>query len=148
MMMQPPAPGPPVEKQIAFDMIRRSARVAPLLVVGAGLGWGLDGALSSAYAIVLVLVNFALSAGMLSWAARVSLGMLMGTALFGYLLRLALVFVAVYAVKDAAWVDLVPLGFTIVVTHLGLLIWETRYVSASLAFPALKPTEKKGVEPS
>ena len=34
---------------------------------------------------------------------------------------------------------LVPFGVTIIVTHLGLLFWETRYVSASLAFPALKP---------
>ncbi|MEY4224878.1 MAG: hypothetical protein RIS33_1812, partial [Actinomycetota bacterium] len=31
------------------------------------------------------------------------------------------------------------LGFTIIVTHLGLLVWEMRYVAASLAFPALKP---------
>ena len=29
------------------------------------------------------------------------------------------------------------------VTHLGLLFWELRYVSASLAFPGLKPTTDK-----
>jgi hypothetical protein len=28
------------------------------------------------------------------------------------------------------------------VASLGLLFWETRYVSASLAFPGLKPTSK------
>ena len=33
-----------------------------------------------------------------------------------------------------------PLGLTLIVTHLGLLIWETRHVSASLAYPGLKPT--------
>ena len=38
-----------------------------------------------------------------------------------------------------------PLAFTLVITHLGLLIWETRHVSASLAFPALKPRAQKGV---
>ena len=38
-----------------------------------------------------------------------------------------------------SWAGPVPLGLTVVVTHLGLLIWETRYVSASLAFPVLKP---------
>ena len=32
------------------------------------------------------------------------------------------------------------LGLTIIVTHLGLLFWELRYVSASLAFPGLKPS--------
>ena len=34
---------------------------------------------------------------------------------------------------------LVALGLTLIVTHLGLLLWELRYVSASLAFPGLKP---------
>jgi len=38
----------------------------------------------------------------------------------------------------------VPLALTIGVTHLGLLIWETRYVSASLAYPGLKPRIEKG----
>jgi hypothetical protein len=42
-------------------------------------------------------------------------------------------------VRDAGWVELVPLGLTLIVTHLGLLAWEARSVSASLAFPALKP---------
>ena len=31
---------------------------------------------------------------------------------------------------------------SIIVTHLGLLLWETKYVSASLAFPGLKPSKK------
>ena len=48
-----------------------------------------------------------------------------------------------FAVRNAAWVDLLALGLTLVVTHLGLLFWETRYVSASLAFPGLKPTAAK-----
>lgn len=38
---------------------------------------------------------------------------------------------------------LVPFGVTIVVAHLGLLFWETKYISASLAFPALKPKQPK-----
>jgi hypothetical protein len=32
------------------------------------------------------------------------------------------------------------LGIAVVATHVGLLIWEARYLSVSLAFPALKPT--------
>jgi len=31
---------------------------------------------------------------------------------------------------------------TLIVTHLGLLFWELRYVSGSLAYPGLKPTKK------
>ena len=84
---------------------------------------------------------FALAAALLSWTARISLGLMMGAALFGYLLRLGLVFLAVWLVVDQPWVDVVPLGLTLIITHLGLLAWELRYVSASLAFPGLKPGE-------
>ncbi|MDA0372102.1 MAG: ATP synthase subunit I, partial [Actinobacteria bacterium] len=62
-----------------------------------------------------------------------------GAVLFGYLARLGLIFLAVILVRDASWISLTALGLTIIVTHLGLLVWEMRYVAASLAFPALKP---------
>lgn len=133
--------GPAPEGIIARDMVRRALPVAPVLIVLAAIPWGVAGALSAAYAVVLVCLNFALAAALLTGAARVSLGLLMGAALFGYLARLALLFGAVILVKDAGWVNLWSLGLTLLVTHLGLLFWETRYVSASLAFPALKPKE-------
>jgi hypothetical protein len=61
--------------------------------------------------------------------------MLMAAALFGYVFRLALVTAAVFAVHEQSWVAMLPLGLTIIVTHLGLLFWETRYVSLTLAYP-------------
>lgn len=135
--------GPAVETEIAWDMLRRGAWAAPVLMAAAGVGWGLDGALSAGYGMLVVAVNFVLAASMLAWTARISLGLMMGTALFGYLVRLGLIFLAVMLVKDAAWVDLVPLGLTLIVTHLGLLFWELRHVSASLAHPGLKPVTKE-----
>ena len=39
--------------------------------------------------------------------------------------------------------NMTALGICVLVTHLGLLFWELRYVSASLAFPGLKPTTDK-----
>jgi hypothetical protein len=71
---------------------------------------------------------------------RISVGVMMAAVLFGFLLRLGVICVAVFLVKDADWVELVPLGLTIIVTHVGLLFWELRYVSASLAFPGLQPS--------
>ena len=127
------------EVEIARDMARRSLPLAPVLILASGLIWGLDGALSSAYAIALVVINFVLAAAIMNWAIKISLHALMGAVLAGYVLRLALITVAVLAVKDQPWAELVPLGITLIVTHLGLLIWETRYVSASLAYPGLKP---------
>ena len=133
-------PGPAVEAEVAMDMAKRSLPALPVVVLVAGLIWGPDGAASGAFAVALVLVNLALSAALLGWAARISLALLMAAALGGFALRLLLLTAVVWAVKDQAWVDITALGFTLIVTHLGLLIWETRHVSASLAYPALKPT--------
>jgi hypothetical protein len=63
----------------------------------------------------------------------------MGVALFGYIGRLALITAAVLAISGQSWFSPIPLCATLVLTHLGLLIRETRYVSASLAYPGLKP---------
>jgi hypothetical protein len=65
---------------------------------------------------------------------------MMGAILFGYLIRLAMLFLAVYLVKDAGWISRPALGLTIIVSHLGLLAWELKYVAASLAYPGLKPS--------
>lgn len=134
-----------MERQIAVDILRRGLLVAPLVVGAAWLLWGAKGAGSAAFAVVLVVGNFVLSAAMLSWAARISPTFLAGAALGGYVLRLGLITVVVLAVRSEPWVDLVPLGLTLIVAHLGLLIWEAKHVSASLAFPALRP-ESGGAE--
>jgi hypothetical protein len=137
--------GPDVERQVAADLARRGVLVSPVLIgIGAAI-WGVHGALSTAYGVALVLANFALAALVMSWAARVSLTAMAVAALGGYVVRLALVSIAVLAVIHQSWVSPVPLALTIGVTHLGLLWWETRYVSATLAFPGLKPRNQKGV---
>jgi hypothetical protein len=135
--------GPAPERQVALDMVRRALPFAPVIVVLAALPWGLAGAASAGFAVVLVVVNFLLAAWMLGAAARISYALVMAAALFGYLIRLGLIFLAVFAVKDASWVEPLPLGLTLIVTHLGLLLWELRYVSASLAYPGLKPVTKE-----
>ena len=131
--------GPDPERQIAFDMLRRGLPVLPVLVVAGAIGWGVDGALSALFGVALVLANFVLSAVMLAWAAKRGPAMLMGTALGGFVLRMALLVVAVALVRDQSWLEVVPLGITVLVTHVGLLAWESRHVSASLAYPGLKP---------
>ena len=128
------------EVQISRDMIRRGLIVGPVLIAICGVVWGMDGAWSSAYGVVLVLVNFAIAAGLIAGTARISLGLMMGAILFGYLIRLGLVLLAFVLVKDASWMSRPALGLTVIVTHLGLLVWELKYVAASLAYPGLKPS--------
>jgi hypothetical protein len=138
---------PAVERDLAFDMLKRAVWVAPLILLAAALVWGADGASSALVAIGLVLVNLVLAAVALSWAARRSLTLLMAVALGGFAVRMGLVTAALMVVKDEPWIDLVALGVTVLVTHLGLLFWELRYVSATLAFPGLKPGHKEAVQP-
>jgi hypothetical protein len=137
--MTAPLPGPAPEVSVSNDMIKRGLVVAPLLIGICGLIWGVNGASSSAYAIAIVLVNFAMAAGIVAVTAKISLRMMMASILFGYLVRLGLIFLAVYLVKDAGWISLPALGATIIFTHLGLLVWELKYVAMSLAYPGLKP---------
>lgn len=131
--------GPAPEVQISRDMIRRGLIVAPALIAVCGVFWKMQGVSSSAYGIAIVLFNFAVAAGLIAVTARISLGLMMGAILFGYLIRLGLVFLAFYLVKDLGWISRPALGLTIIVTHLGLLAWELKYVAASLAYPGLKP---------
>lgn len=131
--------GPAPEVAVTKDMVKRGLVVAPVLIAVCAVIWGLNGAYSSAYAIALVLVNFALAAALVAVTARISLGLMMGAVLFGYLVRLGLILVAVLVVRDAGWISLPALGATIIVTHLGLLVWEMKFVALSLAHPGLKP---------
>lgn len=138
------APAPAVaggapEAVIARDLVRRGLPFTPLVMVLGAVVAGTAGALSAGFAVALVFGNFLLSAALIAGAARISLALVMAAVLFGYLLRLGVITAAVLLVKDQGWVHLPVLGVTLVVTHLGLLFWETRHVSASLAFPTLTP---------
>jgi hypothetical protein len=130
--------GPAPEVAVSNDMIKRGLVVAPIIIAVCGVIWGANGAFSSAYAVAIVLLNFALAAVMIASAARISVGLMMAATLFGYLIRLALIFLAVWIVKDSSWISLPALGSTIIITHLGLLFWEMKYVALSLSQPGLK----------
>ncbi len=125
------------ERDIAFDMARRSLWVFPAWVVVSGLVWGMGGALSSALGYVLVIGNLAAAAALMAWGARTSPVALMGATLGGFIVRLAVLVGIVLAVSQLSFFEPVPIAITIVASHLGLLGWEIRYVSLRLAAPGL-----------
>jgi hypothetical protein len=129
------------ELDIARDMARKSVVVAAVLIAASTAVWGLDGALSSAYSVVLVVLNFLAAAALIAWGGKRGGNALMAAVMGGYLVRLGVLTVAIVVVKDASWVERAPLFITLLVTHLGLLLWETKSVSLSLAYPGLKPKE-------
>lgn len=137
--------GPAPVMEVAKDLARRTVLVAPALIVIGAVFWQSEGAASVAYGIAIVIVNFLLAAALLAWGGRISLAMMGAAAMFGFLLRLGLIFLAVLLVKDASWVNMLPLGLTLIVAHLGILFWEMRYVGATLAHPGLKPSAKMSI---
>lgn len=135
----PRVDGPSPAMAVALDIVRRSVWVIPVAVMLAAAFWGLDGVWSTLYGLAIVVVNFLLAGWMLQVGGRIGAAAMGAAAFFGFLLRLGLIMVAVLAVRNQPWVELVPLGVTIIVTHLGLLFWELRHISHTLAFPGLKP---------
>lgn len=131
---------------VGLDMIKRGAVVAPIVVLIGTLIWGTDGAASVVLALGIVLVNVWLSAYIIDVTSRISFAALAAGAMFGFLIRLGLITAVFLLVKDQSWLDLVAFGITIIIFHLGLLFWELRYISASLAYPGLKPAKKSHKE--
>jgi hypothetical protein len=130
---------PPVEKRIAVDLVRHGLLIAPAVVLIAGLIRGVDGAASAALGLAVCLLNFLAAAVSLEWGTRRSGNALFAVALGGFLFRMvSIVIVMVVAQALFGWVDILVLGLTLFITHLGLLFWELRSVSFSLAAPGLR----------
>jgi hypothetical protein len=128
------------ERDLARDLVRRGLLVAPVIVLVAGLVRGWNGVTSAAIALAIVFANFLVAAAIMQRASRSGPAALGGAAAGGYVVRLALIVVALVLLRHRTWIDLPTLGLVIVGTHLGLLLWEMKYLSLSLAAPALRPT--------
>ena len=137
--------GPAPVMEVARDLARRTVLLAPVLIVLGAVFWQSEGAWSVAYGIAIVVVNFLLAASLLAWAGRISFAMMGAAAMFGFLLRLGLIFLAVLLVKYSEWVNMFPLGLTLIIAHLGILFWEMRYIGGTLAHPGLKPSAKMSI---
>jgi hypothetical protein len=127
------------EQEIARDLVRNGLLLGPVLIVISGAIWQWSGVASASLALVLVLANFLIASSLITWSVRISPEMMMAAVLGGYLLRLALLTAVVLPVRNADWFSIPPFAITLIVTHLGLLVWELRYISATLAYPGLAP---------
>ena len=117
--LQDPAPAAPASSARSPSTCSSGASGSPRRSsLAATAIWGSEGALSAPVAIAVVLVNLALAAVSLSWAARRSLTLVMAVALGGFAARMGLVTVVLLLVGDQSWIDLAALGVTVLVTHL------------------------------
>ncbi len=119
-----------VEATLAKHTVRRAIWVGPAVVLLFWLIRGSDGALGAAVGVLAVVANFLLSGWGLSVAARISPGAYHAAALFGFVVRFALL-TATIVITLALVPDLDRIAFAIstVATYLVLLTWETVMVS-------------------
>jgi hypothetical protein len=127
------------ELDIARDIVRHALPLGAVLIGVSALIWRGSGAATAAFAMGIIVVNLLAAAGLMAWSAKISPTVLMAAVFGGFIVRMAVIALAIFLVKDASWVQLPLLAFSLLIGQLGLLFWETRYVSGSLAFPGLKP---------
>jgi hypothetical protein len=130
---------PAVEREIALDLVRRGLIVAPVVLLVAGLITGWAGVAGAALGMAIVLLNFFAAAALVSAAAKISTKAAGVAAAAGYVVRLAVILVALFALRNVSWIDFPTLGITVVATHLGLLTWEAKHVALTLGAPGLRP---------
>jgi hypothetical protein len=128
-----------IESRIAKDIVRHALWIAPAAIVALGLWKGVGGALGVALALVVVLANFLITGALLGWAARISPAMIMAVSLGGFVVWLIVIFGMGLLVEQIDAVNLDVFVVSVLVLHLGLLFWEMRSISFSLASPGLKP---------
>lgn len=126
---QPTPGGRPVELIIGRKTAARAIFVAPVLIAIFGMTGGMAGAVAAAIGVAIVAINFVLAGYILSAAARVSLGLYHAAALFGFLIRLGLIMVAVLIIARVTDVDRLALGISAVASYLILLTWEAVAIS-------------------
>lgn len=114
----------PVEAVLARNTVRRSVYVVPPLLVAFWIARGVDGLVASAAGVAVVIGNFLLAGAMLSVAIRISLAAYQATALFGFLLRLALVAATMLLVVRFVDLDRMAFGISAVVAYMVLLALE------------------------
>jgi len=130
---------PMVEREVALDIVRRGLIGWPVVaLIGLAIdGW--SGAASAAIGYGIVLANFLVAAAIMTRAAKSGPAAIGATALGGYIVRLAIIVLALFLLRDISWISMPILGFTIVAAQMGLLMWEAKYVSLTLAAPGLRP---------
>ncbi|HJM97523.1 MAG: ATP synthase subunit I [Acidimicrobiales bacterium] len=131
------------EREVASDLFRRGVMISPILLLLCLIFWGVNGLACGAIALGIVLANFLAGAWVIEWAVRISPQLLLGAVLGGFVIRMGVITGVVLPIRNSTWFNIAPFAAVLIFLHLGLLIWEMRYVSATLSYPGLKPRIKR-----
>jgi hypothetical protein len=118
------------------DLVRRAVGLGvvalPLAAGGGYLAGGSGGALSAAIGVVVVVANFAAHGLSLAWAARISIPMLQGVALAGFVVRMGVIVGVLFLLDGTSFFSPTVFGVVVVVATVVLLGYEARLVAGRL----------------
>ena len=119
-----------------LELVRRVIPLSlPAIVVVAlvaGLVGGTDAAISASLAVVLVFANFVFFAVSVAYAARISLTLLYGVALGGFLVRMAILIVLLLLLEQLAWFSVAAFVAAFVVGTVVLLSVEIKMIAVRM----------------
>ena len=115
----------PIEALLAVETVKRVIVIGPPLVLLFAVLRGWDGAVASLLGMATVVGYFLFTGWLLSAAARISLAVYQGAALFGFFVRLGLITVTLLGLASLFEIDRPALGISVVVAYALLLGWES-----------------------
>lgn len=131
-----------IELILGKKLIKYSLMVAPVIIAVSGIFFGSKGVYSSAYACVLVIINFVGATKFLSIGARISPVALMAAAVASLFFDLALLTVGTLPLVRAEWMDLKVYGGALIAAHLVAVGMMARNVTGKLAYSGMKPAKR------
>jgi ATP synthase protein I len=118
------------------ELVRRVLPLAPIAaVIAFALGYAAGGwaaAWSAAIGVAIVTANFVASALSVAWAAGISLTILAGVALGGFVVRLIAIVVALVALNTLAWFSPLAFALALVPSTVVLLVYEAKALSGRM----------------
>jgi hypothetical protein len=134
-----------IELQMVRRMALRGLLVSPLIIGGLALWNGTEYAVSGAVGLALSLGNLWLSARIIGGVAEKTPRLLLPVAMATFALGLLLLTGIALALRAFDAVYFPVTGFTLVGTHLGLVLWEAAGAYQKIDRPAaLKSKEQTG----
>lgn len=127
------------------ELIRRIAPFAlPAVALAFAVGWligGMEAGWSAAIAIAVVTANFVAHGVSTAWAARISPVILYAVGLGGFVVRLAVIAIALLLLQQLAWFSVVAFVAALVPATVALLMVEMKLLSGRMqadlwTFPA------------
>jgi hypothetical protein len=130
-------------------MIRRAlvpglAGVAVALAVGA-LVSGVAAGASAALGVAIVLANFAAHGWSLAWASRISIVLVQGVALGGFVVRMGVIVGVMFALNTLSWFSPLAFALAVVPGTITLLVFEARLALGGLGGALQIPADPAAV---